>query len=242
VLVGATLAATIALQSSSSAATTPAPQARPPVSEPWWVPMGLRGQEVTAVSATGSRIDVVAGGSLLRSGDGGATFAPGAGAAPPPPAQSATSVSGVVVAVHGDGTVWRRTPSAAWARALLLLPQSLIAGAPRVTAVAAWSVPVSTAVYVGVDGYGVLESIDGGDDWIRADPGLPGRVLTLATDPSARALYAGTADGLWVHHLRAVPAPPVYPPTDLRWRWLGTALVTLAGCAVALGLLRRLIA
>jgi hypothetical protein len=100
-------------------------------------------------------------------------------------------------------------------------------------------VPLSDAVYLATDGYSVLESSNGGDDWIRAGPGLPDHVLALASDDATQSLYAGTDDGLWVHHLRATPAPPTYADAQLRWRWLGIALVTLAAAAVALaGLLR----
>jgi len=150
------------------------------------------------------------------------------------------ALPGVVVAVAADGTVWRRTAASAWGLSLLLLPQSLVSGPPRITAAVAFSAPLTDAVYLSSDGYGVLESTDGGDDWIRVDvAGLPGRVFALATDAGARAVYAGTSDGLWVHHLRAVPAPPAYPVTELRWRWLGTALVSLAGCLAAVAGLRR---
>jgi hypothetical protein len=145
----------------------------------------------------------------------------------------------VVVAVAGDGTVWRRTAAGSWGRGLILLPESLLHGAPAVTALAAFAEPLSTAVYLGTDGYSVLLTTSGGDSWVRAGPALPDGVLALQTDASTRALYAGTRDGLWVHHLQATPAPPSYPPQDLRLRWLGTALVTLAGSGLALLLLLR---
>jgi hypothetical protein len=100
--------------------------------------------------------------------------------------------------------------------------------------------PLSPAVYLGTDGYSVLQSTDGGDDWIRADAGvLPAHVLALATDAATESIYAGTDDGLWVHHLRAIPTPPSYPDAQLHWRWLGIALVTLAGAAIAIGGLLR---
>src|SRR4029077_14770355 len=144
------------------------------------------------------------------------------------------SLDGVVVAVAADGTVWRRSQAGDWGRALLLLPDSVLdPHVPAVTGVAAFVQPLSNAVYVATDGFAVLESGNGGDDWIRAGPGLPGHVLALTTDDAARAVYAATDDGLWVHHLQATPQPPDYAPQDLLSRQLGTALVTLAGCAAA---------
>jgi hypothetical protein len=149
---------------------------------------------------------------------------------------------GVVVAVDRDGITWRRGADGKWARALLLLPQNIISGPPRVTALVAFdTVPLTDTVYMGTDGYSVLASSDGGDDWYRAGPGLPNTVDALYTDPTNHAVYAGTSDGLWVHHLRAVPRPPSYPDAALRWRWLGIALVTLAGTAVAAGGLLRVV-
>lgn len=149
------------------------------------------------------------------------------------------ALPGRVVAVAEDGTVWRRAEDGRWGRALLLLPQSLLAGPPRVTAVTAFPVPVSAAIYLATDGYGVLLSLDGGDDWVRADPDLPGRVLALVADATGTVVYAGTADGLWRHELRAFPRPPDYPAPDLRWRWVVTAMVTVAAWGLGAGLLRR---
>lgn len=154
------------------------------------------------------------------------------------------SAPGVVVAVAADGTVWRRTQSGDWGRALLLLPDSLVdPHVPAIAGLTAFVEPVSDTVYLGVDGYSVLttSNTDGviGDDWIRAGPGLPAHVLGIAADAAARAVYAATDDGLWVHHLRALPRPPDYAASDLLSRQIGTALVTLAGwVAVVLGLRR----
>jgi hypothetical protein len=150
------------------------------------------------------------------------------------------SRDGVVVAVARDGVVWRRGQDGGWARALLLLPQGIAAGPPRVTGVTAFAGrPLSDAVYLATDGYSVLESLDGGDDWIRAGPGLSDHVLGIAAGDNARAVYAATDDGLWVHHLQPTPSPPNYPAEDLHWRWLGVALVTLAAAAVSIGGLLR---
>lgn len=145
-----------------------------------------------------------------------------------------------VVAVDRDNVVWRRDPDGHWERALLLLPQHLAAGPPQITALVAFdSVPLSDTVYMATLGYSVLISADGGTDWIRASPGLPDNVNTLYADPVGTAVYAGTDDGLWVHHLRSFPQPPQYHDADLRWRLLGIALVTVAGSALAVaGLLR----
>ncbi len=152
------------------------------------------------------------------------------------------SLPGVVVAADRDNVAWRRGADGHWARALLLLPQGLTAGPPRITALAAFDTqPLSNTVYMGTDGYSVLESLDGGNDWIRAGPGLPDHVLAVATDPRTAAIYAGTSDGLWVHHLRALPTPPAYSDATLRRSWLGIALVTLAGGAAAVGGLLRLL-
>lgn len=139
------------------------------------------------------------------------------------------ALRGVVVAVAADGTVWHRDTGGGWSRSLILLPRSLLTGAPRVTSLAAFAAPLSASVYLGTDGYSVLATANGGDDWIRFSPGLPDHVLALATDPAHQAVYAGTADGLWVHHLRALPTVPSYPGPDLVGRWIGTALLSLLG-------------
>ncbi len=151
------------------------------------------------------------------------------------------ALPGVAVAVGTDNHVWRRAPSGQWAASFILLPAGGLSGAPQVTALAAFTQPLSVAVYMGTDGYGVLVSEDGGDDWIRADPGLPENVLGLATDSSARALYAATDQGLYVHHLQAFPAPPVYQDASLWLRWLGIGLVALVAAVAAVLALRRVL-
>jgi len=248
--------------------------------EPWWVPLGLRGQAVTAVVPAGPGLIVVAGGRqrcvalpggprapvcaripghqgegggprwALRDGrvveqgpDGGSRVDPGS----PDLGASArllaapVALRGAVVAVAADGTVWRRAETGGWGRALLLLPAGLLAGPPAVTGVAAFDAsPVTTAVYLATDGYAVLVSTDGGDDWFRAAPGLPTGVLDIATDGAARAVYAGTRDGVWVHHLQGLPAPPVYPQQALLARWLGIAAVAVVATLAALAALARI--
>ncbi len=149
------------------------------------------------------------------------------------------ALPGVAVAVGTDNHVWRRAPSGEWATSFILLPAGGLSATPQVTSLAAFTQPLSAAVYMATDGYGVLISQNGGDDWIRADPGLPEHVLALATDSSARALYAATDQGLFVHHLQAFPAPPVYHDASLYLRWLGIALVALLATAAALLGLRR---
>lgn len=151
------------------------------------------------------------------------------------------ALPGVVVAVGSDDHVWRRSPSGSWATSFVLLPAGGLAGVPRVTALAAFTEPLTVAVYLGVDGYGVLLTDNGGDDWIRADPGLPANVLALATDPMAKALYAATDQGLFVHHLQSFPAPPTYRDSALVLRWLGIAIVAVLATALALLGLRRLL-
>jgi hypothetical protein len=144
------------------------------------------------------------------------------------------AVPGTVVAVGSDNHVWRRSPSGSWATAFIPLPAGGLSGTPRVTALAAFTQPLTTAVYMGLDGYGVLLTQDGGDDWIRADPGLPENVLGLTTDSAAKALYAAT------DHLQSFPAPPAYTDSQLYLRWLGIAAVALAATIAALLALRRL--
>ncbi|MBV8195782.1 MAG: hypothetical protein JOY80_09685, partial [Candidatus Dormibacteraeota bacterium] len=144
------------------------------------------------------------------------------------------SLPGIVVAVATDGTVWRRGADGDWRRALLLLPQSLIQGVPRVTSIAAFAQPLSDAVYLGTDGYAVLDSTNGGDDWIRAGPGLPDSVSGLSADDGTHTIYAATPDGLWVHMLQRLPTPPAYQDAALVWRWIGIGLVTLVSVALTL--------
>jgi hypothetical protein len=149
---------------------------------------------------------------------------------------------GVVVAVATDGTVWRRGQDGDWRRALLLLPAGFPSGVPSITSLVAFTQPLSLTVYLGTDGYSVLNSTDGGDDWIRAGPGLPDSVRGLAADATARAVYAATSDGLWVHHLQALPAPTAYRDAALLWRWIGIGLTALIAALAAVLVLRRALA
>jgi hypothetical protein len=163
---------------------------------------------------------------------------------------SPESLPGVVVAVGTDGVVWRRGQDGDWKEALLLLPASLVQGVPQVTSVTAFTQPleehvVDDSVYLGTDGYAVLISTDGGDDWIRAGPGLPDSVFSLSADPIATSpghvgvVYAGTSNGLWEHELQAFPAPPAYHDAQLVWRWIGIGAITLvASIAALLGMTR----
>lgn len=150
------------------------------------------------------------------------------------------ALPGVVVAVATDGTVWRRGQDGDWREALLLLPQSLVQGVPQVTSVAAFTRPVTDSIYIATAGYSVLSSLNGGDDWIRSGPGLPDTVNSLAADNAARSVYAATPDGLWVHTLRALPAPAQYSDQALVWRWVGIGAVTLVASALAVLLLLRI--
>jgi hypothetical protein len=168
----------------------------------------------------------------------------GAGAhliAAPLAAPRGVAAGSVVVAVSASGVVWRRSPAGDWAISLLLLPGTLFTGTPAISSIAAFSASrQSEVVYLGTLGYGTLLSDDGGDDWTRAGPGLPADVLSLAADPSgAGAIWAGTAQGLYVHRLRPLPGIPAYSGGSLTARWLLTVAVSagvalLAGAALVL--------
>ena len=157
---------------------------------------------------------------------------------------SPAAFPGVVVAVGTDGVVWRRGQDGDWKEALLLLPSSLVQGVPRVTSLAAFTEPLTGAIYASTTGYAVLISTDGGDDWIRAGPGLPDTVYSLSADPLSAnplrgAVFAGTSNGLWEHVLQALPQPPAYQDAALVWRWIGIGAVTLvAAFAALLGIAR----
>jgi hypothetical protein len=151
------------------------------------------------------------------------------------------ALPGVVVAASTDGTVWRRGQDGDWKQALLLLPASLVQGVPRVTSITAFTGPLSEAIYLSTDGYAVLISTDGGDDWIRAGSGLPDSVNALVSDSTRHAVYAGTPDGLWVHVLQALLAPPAYQDAALVWRWLGIGAVTLVAAVLTLLGMMRLV-
>jgi len=209
---------------------------------PWWIQIALPGTRLAAVQATGSRVVVrTSSGQTLLSPDGGMTFVADPSLPPPSASRIAApaSLPGTMVAVAGDGTVWRRAQNGHWMQSLLLLPQSLVQGVPRVTSVTAFAQPLSAAVYLSTDGYSVLVSTDGGDDWIRANPGLPESVFGLSADSALKSVYAATSTGLWVHRLQAFPAPPVYTDQSLALRWVGIALVTVAVSALAMLLLMR---
>jgi hypothetical protein len=154
---------------------------------------------------------------------------------------SPAALPGVVVAVSTNGTVWRRGQDGDWKQALLLLPASIVQGVPRVTSVTAFTEPLSDAIYLGTDGYAVLISTDGGDDWIRAGPGLPNSVYALSADSARKTVYAGTSEGLWEHVLQMLPAPPAYPDSQLVWKWLGIGAITLVASAAALLGMTRLV-
>jgi hypothetical protein len=152
------------------------------------------------------------------------------------------ALPGVVVAVASDNTVWRRGQDGDWKRALLLLPQGLLRGAPAVTSVTAFTQPLTASIYLSTDGYAVLISTDGGDDWIRAGPGLPDSVFSLSADADQHAVYAATSDGLWMHVLQRLPSPPAYTDAALVWRWVGIVLVSLAAAAAAAFAMLKLVA
>jgi hypothetical protein len=197
-------------------------------------PLARSGGDTWTIDSNGAVLHAHGSGALTQ--DGGA---PNLGAGARLIAAPA-SMPGAVVAVATDGTVWRRKSGSGWARALLLLPAGLVSGVPRVTALAAFTRPLSGAVYLATEGYSVLISADGGDDWIRASPGLPDDVFGLAADSTTMSLYAATSDGLFVHHLRALPSPPAYRDSALVLRWVGIGVVVLATTLLAAALLSRL--
>ena len=147
------------------------------------------------------------------------------------------ATTGVVIAVSTSGTVWRRSSGGGWSVSLALLPNTLVTGTPAVTGLAAFNtIAVSGVVYLGTDGYGTLLTSDSGDDWVRADPGLPDGVLALAADPSGStpAIWAATRQGLYVHRLQAIPSIPNYSGGSLTGKWiatiaLGLGVILLAG-------------
>ncbi len=146
----------------------------------------------------------------------------------------------VVVAVSQGGVVWRRAPDGAWAVSLVLLPRTLVTGTPAVTSITAFSASTqSGVVYLGTAGYGTLLSPDGGDDWIRADPGLPSDVTSLAANPSGLgSIWAATGSGLYVHRLQPIPEIPSYSGGGLTAKWLLTIAIALAATLAAAGALR----
>lgn len=202
----------------------------PSTGSPPFPPTGtvMVGNEVWSIDPEGVILHATGGSALVP--DRGAPHL-GAGA---DLIASPAALPGVVVAVGTDGTVWRRGQDGDWKQALLLLPQSLFQGVPRITSLAAFTQPLSDAIYLGTDGYGVLISTDGGDDWIRAGAGLPDAVFSLSADSAQHALYAGTSDGLWAHVLQQFPAPPAYRDAALVWRWLGIGAITLVAAALTL--------
>jgi hypothetical protein len=217
--------------------------------EPWWVPVGLRGQAVTGVVPAGPGLLVRVGGQVR------CVAVPGGPAAPAcSGGLDRTGAPAGEWSLRGGRVVRRRPgqpaevdpagPELGASARLLAAPAALpgvVVGVPRVTGLAAFDTSTpTTAVYLGTDGYAVLVSTDGGDDWFRAAPGLPAGVLALATDGAARAVYAGTRDGVWVHHLQALPAPPVYPQQALLSRWLVIAALAAAATVAALAVLGRL--
>jgi hypothetical protein len=198
--------------------------------------VAVSGRDTWSIDASGHVLRSQAGGAAERDpgapllGRGARLIAAPAGA------------PGVVVAASVDGTVWRRGQDGDWKTALLLLPTGLPGRIPAVTALTAFAQPLTEAVYLGTDGYSVLVSTDGGDDWIRAGPGLPESVRGLAADAARRSVYAATSDGLWVHRVQAFPAPPVYRDAALAWRWAGIALVALLAAIVTTFAMLRVVA
>lgn len=195
------------------------------------------------VTSGGYTWSIAASGQVLRAQGGGRAApdpgAPNLGAGAHLLAAPA-SLPGSVIAVATDGTLWRRGEDGGWNRSFLLLPQNAVQGVPAVTAITAFTQPVSNAVYVGTDGYAALLTNNGGDDWVRAGAELPDSVTGLAADNALRSVYAATSNGLWVHKLQALPAPPRYPDRALVARWLGIGAITLVAAAIAVFVMIRI--
>lgn len=231
VIVVRTEAGTVLRSTDHGAHFTAAADATPPPGTP--VPVSS-GDYTWTISATGRVLRQRDGGAALPD-PGGPNLGAGAHLLAAPAA-----LPGAVVAVATDGTVWRRAQDGGWNRSLLLLPQGAVRGVPAITSITAFAQPLTTAVYLGTDGYAVLLTSNGGDDWIRAGPDLPGSVRGLAADSPAHAVYAATSSGLWMHRLQSFPAPPKYPDRALLARWIGIGAVTLVAAALAMLAMLRL--
>ncbi|MGA9776414.1 MAG: hypothetical protein WBU92_10945 [Candidatus Dormiibacterota bacterium] len=146
---------------------------------------------------------------------------------------------GVVLATSGSGLVWGLYRDG-WQPAFQLLPEGGLGGVPRITALAAVS---GSAAYLATAGFGTLLTPDGGYSWYRAAPAGPAPVLALATSgpvmarrPSGNVLAVTTA-GLFLHRLRALPAPPVYAGRRGLGELAGTAVVTILAAALVVALM-----
>ena len=197
----------------------------------WWIPVSNASE---ARSDTGQPEWRLSGGLAVERG-----HAPDAQTPPGMEFVAGTPTTPGVAIAAGHGQVWRRQQSGRWSRSLLLLPQSLVAGTPAVTALAAFDRPLSDSIYLATDGFGVLITTDGGYSWIRDDLGLPGHVRGLVTNSQTRNLYAVTNNGVWVHHLAALPAPPPLMSGELLWHWIGIIAIALASVAAGTAGLRR---
>jgi hypothetical protein len=221
--------ALVGSQAMVQTATGFAAAAAPPPPTPGTVTTGSRTWSIDAAG----EVMVAEGGGAPRRDPGSPELGPGAHLIAAP-----LAIPGFVVAVSTGGTVWRRDPSGGWAVSLALLPATLITGTPAVTSIAGFNTStVSAVVYIGTAGYGTLLTRDAGDDWVRADPGLPDDVLSLAADVSgaAPAIWAGTSQGLYVHRLQAIPYIPNYSGGSLTGKWLITIVLSL-GVIVLAGL------
>jgi hypothetical protein len=201
-------------------------------SAPWWTPAGISpAQAAKYGDAPRWRLS---GGFAVENGGhpdagtpAGVQLIAGSGTQP-----------GVAIAAGASG-IWRRDASGRWQRSLVLLPQGLLAGPPKVTAITAFAAPLSNAVYLATDGQGVLITEDGGVSWIRDNLGLPVHVLALTASSRQRTLFALTDSGLWAHRLQSFPAPPAYSPRDLLAHWLTIVLIASFATAGAIVALRK---
>jgi hypothetical protein len=193
--------------------------------------------ELTAPVAAGQPFWVVAAnGNLLRLGRDGELLLSSQGA----PHLGTHPVlvelgDGVVLAGGRSGLIWGLYQGG-WQPVFQLLPYGGIGGVPDLTAMISDG---PTAAYLATAGFGTLLTPDGGYTWYRAAPAAAD-VQALATIGPVFAsrpsglVVAATPQGLFLHHLQALPAPPTYQGASLKGQILGTAGVTVGAAALAI--------
>ena len=145
---------------------------------------------------------------------------------------------GVLLAGESGGLVWGRYPGG-WQPAFQLLPYGGTGGVPELTAMTSVG---PTAAYLATAGFGTLLTPDGGYTWYRAAPPVADVVALATLGPVFSAkpsglVVAATPDGLFLHRLQALPAPPAYSGAGLEGQLLGAAGVTAAAAAAVISLM-----